>query len=206
MEAVVEEFPAPDVAGSDNDGVLPDTIEGPTLTLRRWRTADAPDLCHLIESNLEHLRPWMAWIADEPLTVAQRVRMIEDWEDGWAAGGDAVLAVAEGAELVGSCGLHRRAGPDTLEIGYWVDHRHLRRGIASEVARLLTGAALAVPGITGVEIHHDKANVASGRVPAGLGYRWLGESVVDPAPPGRSGVDWAWRMDAADWTAPAATR
>jgi len=41
----------------------------------------------------------------------------------------------------------------------------------SAAARALTAAALALPGITSVEIRCDVANVASASVPRGLGYR-----------------------------------
>jgi len=44
--------------------------------------------------------------------------------------------------------------------------------------RLLTDAAFQIPGIERVEIHHDKANVASSGVPRKLGFE-LVEEVPD---------------------------
>ncbi len=79
-------------------------------------------------------------------------------------------------ELVGSSGLHRRIGPGGLEIGYWIHPRHLRRGLATEVARQLTDRAFADPSVDRVEIHHDRANAASGGVPAKLGFELVGET------------------------------
>ena len=63
------------------------------------------------------------------------------------SGGEAVYGAFVGDEVVGSCGLHRRSGPEVLEIGYWVHVDHLGRGYASEIAATLTTAAFAVPGI-----------------------------------------------------------
>lgn len=60
----------------------------------------------------------------------------------------------------------------------------------------VSDAALALPGINRVEIYHDAANVASGRIPAKLGYTRLGQrSARDlwPAAPADSGTDVLWQ-------------
>jgi hypothetical protein len=55
------------MAGSDE--VLPDRLPGPGgLLLRRWSPEDALALSDAVAASSEHLRPWMAWIAEEPLT------------------------------------------------------------------------------------------------------------------------------------------
>ncbi len=107
-------------------------------------------------------------------------------------------AFSDGA-IVGGTGLHRRRGPHGLEIGYWVAAARTGQGIATEVARLLTTAAFEVPGIDFVEIHHDRANVASARVPEKLGYVFVGEAPSEITAPGQLGVDCTWRMPADDW-------
>jgi ribosomal-protein-serine acetyltransferase len=48
-----------------------------------------------------------------------------------------------------------------------------------------------------VEIYHDAANVASGRIPAKLGYARLGERPARdlwPPAPGETGTDVAWQI------------
>jgi ribosomal-protein-serine acetyltransferase len=97
--------------------------------------------------------------------------------------------------------LHRRVGPRGLEIGYWIHPAFLRRGLATRAARMLTDAAFRVPGVTGVEIHHDKANRASAGVPRKLGFEWLGESRDEPEAPADLGIEWRWRMEKMDWPA-----
>lgn len=71
------------------------------------------------------------------------------------------------------------------------------RGIATDATAALTDAALALPGINRVEIYHDAANAASGRIPAKLGYARLGERPTRdlwcPAP-AETGTDVVWQV------------
>ncbi|HVB04947.1 MAG TPA: GNAT family N-acetyltransferase [Acidimicrobiales bacterium] len=174
---------------------LPDRLESDGLLLGRWQPSDAA----AVRENLEHLRPWMPWIALEPLSAADRLALIEGWTTNWEGGGDVTLAILRGAEVVGGTGLHRRRGPHGLEVGYWVDHRHLRQGIATTAARLLTAAALERPGIEFVEIHHDEANTASAAVPRRLGFAFIGTTPDTPVAPGEVGIDWTCRMTGSRW-------
>lgn len=179
--------------------VLPDHVRTERLELRAWQRDDAAALAAAVERNLEHLRPWMPWIAQEPLTLEERAALIDGWAATRAVGGEVVYGMFLDGAVVGGTGLHRRRGPHGLEIGYWVDREHTGRGLATEAARALTSTALSIPGITFVEIHHDRANVPSRRVPERLGYRCLGETPDEITAPGEVGIDCGWRMDAADW-------
>lgn len=87
----------------------------------------------------------------------------------------------------------RIADPDGLLLRRWKT--------ADADALGLTEAAFGVPGITHVEIHHDKANVASAGVPRKLSYLWLGEGPNEPEAPGELGIEWQWRIDRARWQA-----
>jgi RimJ/RimL family protein N-acetyltransferase len=186
---------------SDNGAVerLPETMASDRLTLRRWVPDDAAALCAAVEENLEHLRPWMPWIAGEPKTVEARVALINQWTNEWERGGDVVVGALLDGIIVGSTGLHRRRGPDVLEIGYWVDHRYVRQGIATELSSALTTAAFTVPGIERVEIHHDKANEASAGIPRSLGYTRMDETKVAVTSPGEVGVDCRWQVTREEW-------
>ena len=73
--------------------------------------------------------------------------------------------------IVGSAGLMHRIAPGGLEIGYWVRVAHARQGIATRAVRAPTDAAFGLGWVTHVELHHDEANVASGAIPARLGFR-----------------------------------
>ena len=119
-------------------------------------------------------------------------------------GRDFVLGVFVGERVAGGCGLHRRAGPSTLEIGYWLHPSFTGQGLATTVARLLTDAAFALPGIEQVEIHSDKANAASAGVARRLRFDFLGETPDEATAPGETGIDCAWRMDRDVWRSRAA--
>jgi len=147
----------------------------------------------------------MAWLAEPPLPVEHRVAMINEWQRDWRQRGDVVPGVFLARRIGGGCGLHRRIGANRLQIWYWTHAAFLRRGVATRVAHVLTDAGLAVPGITRVEIHHDKANQASAGIPRGLQFEWLGESQREPVAPADTGAEWRWRMDKATWDARHAT-
>jgi RimJ/RimL family protein N-acetyltransferase len=182
---------APDAARDEGAGAL---------VVRRWRVEDAPLMHEAVTESIEHLRPWMPWIADEPVTVEQRRERIAGWRNMWDDG-DRVYGMFVGEAVVGGCGLHRRIGPGGLEIGYWVRVGHTGRGYATEAARQLTAIAFAEPGIDRVEIRHDATNTASSRVPAKLGYVRVEDLHRPPVAPAETGVDHVWRITRAGWLA-----
>lgn len=180
---------------------LPERLGGPGhLVLRRWVPDDAERLARAVAESLEHLRPWMAWVAREPLSIGRRKEMLEQWERDWLHGGDVALGVFLDGRVVGSCGLHRRIGRGGLEIGYWTHPSFLRRGIATTAAGLLTDAAFGVPGISHVEIHHDKANEVSAGVPRKLGYRLVEEARDEREAPAEVGIECRWRLTRQGWS------
>jgi RimJ/RimL family protein N-acetyltransferase len=180
--------------------LLPERLNGPDgLLLRRWQLRDADILAAAVAESIEHLRPWMGWVEREPMTVEQRRSWLTEREREWAEGGDVNLAVFVKDRVAGACGLHRRIAADGLEIGYWTHPAFTRRGLATTASALLTEASFLVPGITHVEIHHDKANRASAAVPRKLGYRFVRELPDEIEAPAEIGIDCVWRMDADRW-------
>jgi len=170
------------------------------LFVRRWRIEDAPLMHEAVTESVEHLRPWMPWIADEPLTVDQRRDLIAGWQSLWDSG-DRIYGMFVGDEAVGGCGLHARIGRGGLEIGYWVRAGRTGRGYATAASRLLTDLAFTSPDIDRVEIRHDATNAASSRVPAKLGYVRVDDLHRPPVAPAETGVDHVWRMARAAWPA-----
>jgi ribosomal-protein-serine acetyltransferase len=188
------------VADRDDDLPMtpPEHLTHGNVELRRWRASDA-DLCfRLVSESLEHLRPWMPW-ATPDYSQADAADFLERSEEEWAAGtAFQYLIVADGTPA-GAAGLYARIAPGGLEIGYWVHPDLTARGIATAAAAALTDAALGLPGIDHVEIHHDELNLASGRIPAKLGYKAVEtrRGRFEPAP-GESGVTQVWLITPAD--------
>ena len=172
--------------------------------LRRWVVADAEALGRAVSESIHHLRPWMAWIAEEPVPIERRRARIEVWERDWKLGGDAVLGIFLNGEIAGGCGLHRRIAPDGLELGYWIHPAFVRKGLATRVARLLTDSALHLPEISHVEIHHDKANLASAGVALKLGFEFVDEGPSEAEAPAEVGIELRWRMEQQAWAQHAA--
>ena len=171
---------------------LPDRVESERLTLRRWEHDQAAVLQAAVAASIDHLRPWMRWVAFEPLTMAERVSLIEGWTREWEAGGDAVYGVFLDGEAIGGCGLHRRGAANELEICYWIAGAHTRQGYATELTASLTDTALTVDGIDRVLVVTDEANTASANVPDKLGFARERVELREPNAPGETGRMIIW--------------
>ena len=174
---------------------LPERIESERLVLRLWTSADVPALGAAVGRSVEHLRPWMPWVAFEPLDHDARRLLVEQWDEEWRAGGDAVYGMLDhDGRIVGGTGFHRRNRDRTvLDIGYWVAADRTGCGFAREATAALVDRAFTLGGVTAVDIHHDRANARSRSVPHALGFRFLGETPDSIDAPGEAGVDCHWR-------------
>jgi ribosomal-protein-serine acetyltransferase len=162
------------------------------LVIRRWRSEDLDNVQRAVSESIQQLRPWLAWANDERSAQAE---FLEATALGWEQGERFEYAIEDPqGSLLGSAGLMRRIGPGGLEIGYWVHSAHTRRGIAKLAAAALSAAAFRLPWVDHVEIHHDKENLASGAVPAGLGFQMIEEVYKAPMAAADSGHDLIWRL------------
>ena len=75
-------------------------------------------------------------------------------------------------QLIGSCGLHRRAS-GAVEMGYWIARAFWGRGFATEACEALIGIARAL-GLSQLEASHFIDNPASARVLDKLGFEPTG--------------------------------
>ena len=171
---------------------LPDRVESERLVLRRWQHDEAAVLHAAVAASIDHLRPWMPWVAFEPLTIAERVTLIEGWTREWEEGGDALYGVFLDGAAIGNCGLHRRGAENELEIGYWIAATHTRRGYATELTSSLTDAALDIDGIDRVQVVTDEANTASAGVPDKLDFERERVELREPKAPGETGRMVIW--------------
>jgi RimJ/RimL family protein N-acetyltransferase len=169
------------------------------FVLRRYQQKDAAALAVAVGESLEHLRPWMPWIALEPTSLKERKQLLSQWDRDWADGTQYSFGMFRSGRVVGGAGLMRRVAGDGLEIGYWVHADFIGRGFATSAAEALTTLGLGLSGVSHIEIHHDKANFASGRVPMKLGFEMVGERAVEAAAPSETGVNCIWRIDGASW-------
>lgn len=182
--------------------VLPQSIPVDGLEVRTWREADVPALAEAISESIEHLRPFMPWVGQEPVPAQERVAMVRRWEEQRRAGGDAVYGIFRDGRVLGGTGAHcadgrvRLLADDAREIGYWLRASEEGRGTMTRVVRALTSALLDLPGITHVEIRHDEANVRSGAVARRCGYRFVGYESRPVDAPAETGRGLVWRIGA----------
>lgn len=170
------------------------TIRLGDLTLRRWRPEeDLDELVEVIDESLEHLRPWMPWVAEHSrrATAEHLARCERSWLDGEACN----YAITTGGRIVGTCAFFRRSEPQGREIGYWLHPAATGRGFVTRAAGALVEQAFTVPEVAYVEIVHDIANLASGAVPRRLGFTEHRRRPAEQAlTPGEAGTDVIWRL------------
>lgn len=151
----------------------PYRIETPRCVIRAWEPRDARLLHEAIGNSLEHLQQWLPWAVSEPRSLAERSEYLRsararfDRDEEYTFG---IFALDE-SRVLGGTGLHKRGGPEALEIGYWIRAEALRQGYCSEVASALTRVALTTCHAQRVEIHCDPNNNASQAIPKKLGYQ-----------------------------------
>jgi RimJ/RimL family protein N-acetyltransferase len=153
-------------------GVTPYRIETERLVIRCYDPEDAPLLKDAVDRSLDHLRPWMPWTPDAPEsldTVAERLRDFRaqyDRDENWIMGAFS----PDDARCLGGTGLHPRQGEGGLEIGYWIAADEVGRGLATEIAAVLTRVGFECFGVDRIEIRVDPANASSLPIPRRLGF------------------------------------
>jgi RimJ/RimL family protein N-acetyltransferase len=155
------------------DGIQPPyRIATERLVIRCYDARDASLLKGAIDSSLEHLRPFMPWVDDEPQTLEEKVELCRRFRVAFDAGDNFIYGIfgESEQELIGGTGLHPRIGPGGLEIGYWIRSGRTRQGIATEATAALTRVAFELCDADRVEIRIDPANAASLGVPRKLGF------------------------------------
>jgi RimJ/RimL family protein N-acetyltransferase len=148
-------------------------IVSPRLVIRCYQPSDAPLLKRAVDESLEHLRPWMPWVAGEPKPLADKVQLVRRLRGQLDLGIDTVYAILDPSErqLIGGTGLHPRVGEGAREIGYWIHPAHLGQGLAVEAVLALTRVGFEVERLSRLEIHCDPLNRQSARVAEKAGYR-----------------------------------
>lgn len=168
----------------------PDRVVFDRGVLTRVREPDVASFIEAAAANAERLRDWIPW-GDDPAYRRERIGGAPlDWDEHrqylYA------LRETDAGPVIGGFSLHRRVGPDGLEIGYWLDAAHTGAGLATAAAGVLTGVALALPEVERVEIHTDEGNARSAAVPQRLGYRLARTDAFDPRTSAETGRLQIW--------------
>ncbi len=148
-------------------------IETERLVIRCYQPSDAQLLWQSVNESIEHLRPWMPWINNEPEDVQAKLERIRKMRANFDSDIDYTFGIFDKTEqtLIGSTGLHNRVGKDALEIGYWINVNHVHKGYATEAVQALTKVGFDIENLARIEIHCDSRNTDSFNIPKKLGYQ-----------------------------------
>jgi RimJ/RimL family protein N-acetyltransferase len=125
-----------------------------------------------VDSSLEHLRPWMPWAHEAPISLEQTVELLRGFRGGFDLGQDYVYGILarDESEVVGGSGLHTRAGAEAFEIGYWIRASRSGEGFGTEATAALARVGIEFCGARRIEIRVDPENAPSLAIPRKLGF------------------------------------
>ncbi|MBN8850396.1 MAG: hypothetical protein BGO55_32205 [Sphingobacteriales bacterium 50-39] len=151
-------------------------IQTERLVLRCYQPGDAPGLHQAITRSIDHLRPWLPWVQQEPKALEARISLVRIFRGQFDLGLDYAFGIfdREEKEIIGSTGLHTRIGKNAREIGYWISVDHIGKGYATEAVGALIRIAFDIEGLTRIEIRCAPDNIRSQHVPEKLGFRMEG--------------------------------
>ena len=144
----------------------------PRLVIRCPEPKDAPAMDLSIRQSLDHLRPWVLWVRQEPAGLEKRIEFIRQTRGKFDIGTDFTYFIFNPAEtvLLGGSSLSTRLGLGARELGYWIHTDHINQGYATEAAAALTRVAFEVDHVRRVEIHCNPKNIRSASVARKLGF------------------------------------
>jgi len=147
-------------------------IESERLVIRCYEPKDALHLQKSVQESVEHLRPWMPWVKDEPDELKVKIERLREFRANFDLSKNYIYAVFDPkeTELIGGTGLHPRVGSNAFEIGYWINVNHVNKGYATEISAALTKVAFEIEHVDRVEIRIDPKNIKSVGIPKKLGY------------------------------------
>lgn len=147
-------------------------IETKRLVVRCYDPSDAPLLAESVTESLEHLRPWMPWVYNEPEPIEEKVQRLKLFRGNFDLGQNFTYGIfnPQGTKLIGGTGLHTRLGGNELEIGYWIHKDYVNQGLVTESTAALVKVAFEMIHIHRLEIHCDPENFASAAIPRKLGF------------------------------------
>jgi RimJ/RimL family protein N-acetyltransferase len=179
---------------------VPYRIATARVVMRCWEPEDTPALRRLIAENLEHLRPWIPWIEDEPRPLEEKLREVRGWRAAFDMDQSWYYAMLEedGKTLAGGMVMNP-FGADTVELGAWGSAGRLGRGYHSEAAAVMTRVAFDVLGRTRVQGVCEATNERSIAVMRRLGFTH--EATPRHLDEGRRIDEQVWSMLADEWPA-----
>lgn len=149
----------------------------PGYEMRPLSTEDAPALAEAYSRNRDHLGPWEPRRSPEFYTAAWQLEDVTARLDSAAAGQQDPWVIWTHKEIVGRANLTNitRGAFQNASLGYWVDHRHTRRGVATAAVQSALQRATEI-GLHRVEAGTLPHNKASQMVLLRCGFERFGKA------------------------------
>jgi RimJ/RimL family protein N-acetyltransferase len=141
------------------------------VAIRTIEREDAEPFYQAVKESVPHVGKWLSWCSSD-----YQLSHAEDWaqsaDKAWQAGSDHrfVIVNVDSGEILGSVGikeidLQKSQG----DLGYWVRHSALNKGVCTEAARQAAIFAFTKLNLRRIEIHVHPDNEASNAVAIKLG-------------------------------------
>ncbi|HEU4538524.1 MAG TPA: GNAT family protein [Polyangiaceae bacterium] len=174
-------------------------LHTPRLVVRCWAPSDAPLLKRAVDASLEHLRPWLDWSLEHPISPVAYVARLRHDRANFDLDRDYAYGIFDRHEREVLGGIAARLGPGAgaREIGYWAAAAHEGHGLVTEAAAALTRTLFFADAARRLEIHCEPRNVRSAAVARRLGYEPAPEPRPEAVTPGGRPRDvLVWTMNA----------
>jgi ribosomal-protein-serine acetyltransferase len=169
------------------------------ILLRQVEPRYANAIFTLVETNRQHLRPWMHWV-DSNTSVDDTLRFIAASQRAWADNQGYQASIWYHDRLCGMIGtVFLNWQNRTAELGYWLDATMQRRGIMTRSCRALISFFFHDLGMNRVQIHCATDNARSRAIPERLAFQqegiirealWVNYRFVDLAVYGILAREW----------------
>lgn len=159
---------------------LPLRIESERLVIRTYRREDIETLYRVVNETRDHLIPWLPWCRsgyqDMDASTQEIANQIMELRNPMTLH-RVIFGVflRETGELIGGSGIHDiRRDTASCETGYWVHHKHTRKGYTEEACRRTISWAMEDQthggmGLRRVRAYCSDRNEASARLLEKLG-------------------------------------
>lgn len=168
-------------------------LESERVRLRPPTAADVSPAFATLRGNRAIL-DWLVWSGpDTPEDVAQR---FSTWRAIGAVGDNYALAIVdlEDGAFAGSLGLRMAEQAGRARVGYWVDPKRWRRGLATDAVKLATWLAFERLGAEDAYAWTFADNVPSRGVLEKCGFRSVEPHEIPPLPSRDARAQWAFRL------------
>lgn len=144
------------------------------IVLKQLELSDAPDIFNTIDTQREHLGPWLPFV-ETTKQLSDTAAFVESVVNSPKDRLEYTFTIRVNGRMAGLIGLKdiNRANRKT-EIGYWLSREFTDRGIMTRSVRTLCDFAFRELDMNRIQIKCALANIRSRNIPQRLGFKLEG--------------------------------